>query len=267
MADRIGRTKTLLITILIYSIGTTACALAPNIWSLMLFRVLVGLGYRRRVGGRRLAGGRGRAGASAGRGRGDSLHVGADGIVPGLVRELSDRWPFFQGHARSFLALHFLFGLIPTALAFVIRMFIKEPERWKDSDQKTATIKELFDHRHFRLTLSGFLAASIALITWWSCNAFISVVTTGLAQARATELGLDRIAALTLTEEWKKLATNLFNLGGLIGTMLTIPVAKCLGRKVMLAVYFLFSSLSIFIAFGFDLSNDARLYHVFSRSG
>ena len=43
VADRIGRTKTLLLTMLLYSIGTAACAFAPNIWVLMLFRIVASL--------------------------------------------------------------------------------------------------------------------------------------------------------------------------------------------------------------------------------
>jgi len=38
VADRIGRTKTLLLTMLLYSLGTAACAFAPNLWVLGIFR-------------------------------------------------------------------------------------------------------------------------------------------------------------------------------------------------------------------------------------
>src|SRR5947199_5475183 len=40
IADRIGRTRTLLLTMALYSLGTAACSLAPNIWVLALFRVV-----------------------------------------------------------------------------------------------------------------------------------------------------------------------------------------------------------------------------------
>jgi hypothetical protein len=81
------------------------------------------------------------------------------------------------------------------------------------------------------LTRSGLLVAVTALITWWSSNAFIPVVSTELAQAIGVAEGLNKTAMLALTEQWKALATNSFNLGGLIGTLLTIPAAKYLGRK------------------------------------
>jgi len=55
---------------------------------------------------------------------------------------------------------------------------------------------------------------------------------------RSKAAGLDRAATLALVESWKTQATIWFNLGGLIGTLATIPVAKHLGRKPMFAIYF-----------------------------
>ena len=50
----------------------------------------------------------------------------------------------------------------------------------------------------------------------------------------------------------------MFNLGGLIGTLLTIPVAKRLGRRPMFALYFAASAAAILATFGLDLrSADA----------
>src|SRR5258708_34717986 len=52
VCDRIGRTKTLLLTMLLYSLGTAACAFAPNIWLLVVFRIVSSLG----IGGEWAAG-------------------------------------------------------------------------------------------------------------------------------------------------------------------------------------------------------------------
>ena len=52
LADRIGRTKTLLLTMLLYAAGTAACALAPNMAVLALCRIVAGLG----IGGEWAAG-------------------------------------------------------------------------------------------------------------------------------------------------------------------------------------------------------------------
>ena len=52
IADRIGRTRTLLLTMLLSSVGTAACALAPNLGWLVFFRVIASLG----IGGEWAAG-------------------------------------------------------------------------------------------------------------------------------------------------------------------------------------------------------------------
>jgi len=52
ICDRIGRTKTLLITMVLYAFGTFCCAFAPNIGILTLCRVVASLG----IGGEWAAG-------------------------------------------------------------------------------------------------------------------------------------------------------------------------------------------------------------------
>jgi len=52
VADRWGRTRTLLVTMLVYALSTAACAFAPNIYVLAVFRFLASLG----IGGEWAAG-------------------------------------------------------------------------------------------------------------------------------------------------------------------------------------------------------------------
>ena len=105
--------------------------------------------------------------------------------------------------------------------------------------------------------------AVIALIAWWSVNAFIPIVSSGLAQATAKGHAFDRAATLSLVEHWKALGTNVFNLGGLIGTLLTIPAAKMMGRRKMFALYYFLSGVAILATFGLDLPAQQRLYMYF----
>ncbi len=89
------------------------------------------------------------------------------------------------------------------------------------------------------------------------------MIASGLAQVQAAADGLDRAATLGLVEGWKAQATNWFNLGGLIGTLLTVPAAKLLGRRPMFGLYFLISGISILLAFGPALSPGTRLMMYF----
>ncbi|MCC7261440.1 MAG: MFS transporter [Candidatus Latescibacteria bacterium] len=263
VADRIGRTKTMLLTMAIYSLGTCACAFAWDMWSLVLFRLLVSLG----IGGDWAAGASLVAEVAPENRRveaGALLYTSAPmGLFLATFLNFQIAGNYFKDIPETSWRYVFLCGLIPAALAFSIRYFVKEPERWEHREKKEARLRDLFDHEHFRMTLSGVLAAIVALISWWSCNAFLSVVVSGLARVQAATDGLDKSATLALVEDWKHLATNVFNLGGLIGTLLTVPIAKRFGRKPMLATYFLLSSLSIFITFGVDLPAHIRLYMYF----
>ncbi|MGH3312933.1 MAG: MFS transporter [Streptomyces sp.] len=45
LADRIGRVKTLILTVLVYALFTLLCGFAPNYETLMVFRALQGLGF------------------------------------------------------------------------------------------------------------------------------------------------------------------------------------------------------------------------------
>ncbi|MEK6806138.1 MAG: MFS transporter [Pseudomonadota bacterium] len=264
VCDRIGRTRTLLLTMLIYACGTAACAFATNIEMLLLFRIITSLG----IGGEWAAGA-----AMVAETVPEDKRVEAGALLytsapMGLFlatfvdHQISGVW--FKSVPEESWRYVFLFGLLPAVVAFVIRMFIKEPERWqKVAAQARPRITELFSPEFRRYTLSGFLMALVALLGWWSCNAFIPVVSSGLARTAAEAQGLDKTATLALVQQWKTLATTFFNLGGLIGTLLTIPAAIYLGRKKMFAIYFAVSSAAILLTFGVDWAPQIRLYFYF----
>ena len=174
ICDRIGRTKTLMLTMAMYAIGTALCAAAPNIGMLIVFRIIASLGI----------GGEWAAGASM-----------VAEVVPENRRVEAGALLYTSAPMGLFLATYvatyvqgvampgspeiawryvFLFGLIPAGVAFVVRFFIKEPERWKSAATKAhPKLAELFSPKFRAITLSGFGMALVALITWWSCNAFI----------------------------------------------------------------------------------------------
>ena len=91
----------------------------------------------------------------------------------------------------------------------------------------------------------------------------VTTVATGLANIEAQAQGLVGAPAQQLVQEWVKLATNLFNVGGLLGTLLTIPLAKHIGRRLMYVIYFLLSGVSVLATFGPEFAPHARLYGYF----
>ncbi|MFM7395997.1 MAG: MFS transporter [Gammaproteobacteria bacterium] len=265
ISDRYGRKRVLLITMVLYALGTVLCAFVTSIEQLILCRLIASIG----IGGEWAAGcalvaevvpedQRVEAGAVLYTAApfGLFLATGVNALVAGYlfadVPEVSWRYVL-------------IFGLLPAAFAIWVRTFVKEPERWEAvaAQAPPPRLRELFAPEIWPRTRSALLVALIALLTWWSCNAFIPVVVAGLAQAEALQLGLDRTATSILTESWKTQATTIFNLGGLIGTLLTIPLAKNWGRKPMFIIYLGFSAISLLATFGLDLPPQIRLYMYF----
>lgn len=264
VADKIGRTKTLLLTMSMYAVGTALCAVAPNIFALVVFRLIASLG----IGGEWAAGAAMVAEVVPEKRRveaGALLYTSAPAglfLATFLTKLIQDP----TRHLAPEVAWRYVFltGLVPAVAAFIVRVFVKEPERWKHAVETThAKISELFGPKYLRLTISGFAMAVVSLVMWWSVNAFIPVVSTGLAQAAAKNQGLAKADTAALVNSWKAIATNWFNIGGLIGTLLTIPVAKYLGRRPMFIIYFIGAAISIYATFGTTMPEHSRLFMYF----
>lgn len=264
IADRFGRTRTLLLTMAMYSIGTAACAFAPNMATLIVFRLVASLG----IGGEWVCGAAMVAEIVPEKRRVDAgalLYSAAPAslfLATFLVYQIQG--VYFRATPEVAWRYVFLTGLIPAAMTLLVRLMIKEPERWTHAVERAArpaTVAELFAPAYRALTFSGASMAMINLLVWWSVNAFIPVVAVGLANRASA--GAAAISATVMAEQWKALATNAFAMGTLIGVLLTIPAAKYLGRRKMYMLYFLGGAISIMAAFGLPLSPQARLYMYF----
>jgi MFS family permease len=262
LTDRIGRTRTLLITMVVYAVSTAACAFAPNIWVLAFFRLCASLGI----------GGEWAAGASL--------------VAESLPREkriIGGALLYTSAPAGLFLATYvndlftrqldgiasdpslswrvvFLTGLVPAFVAFLIRLKVKEPEHWSPAEA-TPRVAELFTPALRARTLSGLAMALVALITWWSCSAFIPVIAGYLTSSVSPPPEAAELANLKV--RFQTVGTTCFNLGGLIGTLLTVPAATYLGRRPMFLIYFVSGSAAILLAFGSDVDPMTRLYLMF----
>jgi len=264
ICDRLGRTRTLMLTMLAYAVGTGLCALATSIPMLIAFRVLASLG----IGGEWAAGAAMVAEVVPEKRRveaGAFLYTAAPmGLFLATYITYMIQGVAMPGSPQLAWRYVFAFGLIPAAVALAVRFFVREPERWQRlAAAERPGIRELFSPALRHATLSGLGMALIALIMWWSCNAFIGVVASGLAGERARSIYLDPPATQRLIQEWVRLATNLFNVGGLLGTLLAVPVAKLGGRRAMFATFFLLSAIAIMATFGLELSPYVRLHGYF----
>ncbi|HWZ92056.1 MAG TPA: MFS transporter, partial [Polyangiaceae bacterium] len=79
----------------------------------------------------------------------------------------------------------------------------------------------------------------------------------GSAHLSGDELSHLKTAYITRGTSW-------FALGGLIGTLLTVPVATRLGRRPMFVGYFALGAAAILSTFGLPLSPETRLMMMFT---
>ena len=165
VADRLGRTRTLLLTMLMYAIGTAACAFAPNMAMLVFFRIIASLG----IGGEWAAGAAMVAEVVPEQRRveaGALLYTAAPiGLFLATVVTYQVQGVYFAGSPEVAWRYVFLFGLLPAAVAFLVRLFVKEPERWKNAASHAAPprLAELFTPQYRAITISGLLMAVVAL--------------------------------------------------------------------------------------------------------
>lgn len=257
LTDRLGRTKTLLLTMLTYALGTAACAFAPHISVLALFRFIAALG----IGGEWAAGAALVAETLPKNKRvvgGALLYTSAPAglFLATYVNDLFTRQmeSLASNPDLSWRAV-FLTGLIPAAVALILRMKVKESDEWAPSAE-APKVSELFSPALKKKTLGGLAMSVTALVTWWSCSAFIPVVASFLAA------DVEKVPALLAARktEFITIATTTFNLGGLAGTLLTIPAATYLGRRKMFATYFAIGALAIWTTFALPLAPTTRLY-------
>jgi MFS family permease len=261
IADRWGRTRTLLVTMLVYALSTAACAFAPNIYVLAVFRFLASLGI----------GGEWAAGAAlvaeslpfSKRVMGGALLYTSAPVGLFLATFVNDLFTrkvqAIAGDPSLSWRAVFLTGLVPAAVAVIIRLRVHEPEVFK-RPEAAPRIAELFTPEYRRRTLGGLALALVALVTWWSCSAFIPMV----ANYLATGVHLTGRAFAELKASYVTRGTTCFNLGGLIGTLLTIPIATHLGRRPMFLAYYALGTLAILCTFGLPLSPETRLLMMFT---
>ncbi len=240
LADRFGRTKVLICTILIYAVFTGMAALSQTWWQLGIYRFLTALG----IGGEWAAGA-----ALVAEVWPEDKRAKAAGI-------LQSAWAagfFIAALINLLLRDHgwrpiFVVGVAPAVVALLVRMWVKEPERWlKARDEVKASAKtqprlaELFSPALRRPTLVGSGLAFVAVFGLWGATNW----TPTLLRASPELHGLDA-AAVTSRISY---ATMMLNAGALVGYLSFGPLADRFGRRVVFGLMCLGSLVMLPVTF------------------
>jgi MFS family permease len=178
LSDRIGRAKTLMITILVYSLFGSLTAFATAPWQVITLRFFVALG----IGGEWAVASALVAEVFPKFARVKSLGIFHATSTIGSYLAIAAGYFIvanegLRNHSIDGLnwRLCFLLGALPALLTIWIRFQLKEPEAWKkahelaktDRSQRTGRVVDLFSPQLIRGTLTGLCLAGIGLATFW----------------------------------------------------------------------------------------------------
>ena len=240
VADRFGRVRTLVLTILCYSVFTFLGAIAQNVWHLALFRFLAGVG----IGGEWTLGGilvaevfpESRRKQAAG-----YMHTGY--YVGTLLAAVLN---FTVGAAYGWRAM-FAIGGAPALLVAFIRNGVHEPERWKSRMAQLSdwtpgqAFTALFSPEYLRRTLLNAVFVLISMIGLWAGSVYVPSSITALAAKQ----GITGADATRLSS----LGTVVLSIATILGCLMLPWMAEKWGRRLTLGFFFALMFVFIELAF------------------
>jgi MFS family permease len=233
VADYIGRTRTMIFTILIYSIFTGMAALSQDWWHLAIYRFITAMGI----------GGEWAAGATL---VAETWPEEKRARAAGILQSAWAAGFFLAALVNLFFGTFgwrviFLVGILPALVTLLIRMMVKEPDRWlkvkaeeKALRQKTRRTEEeearlslgltrLFQPDLRRRTIVGATLAFVAVFGLWGGTNW----TPTLIRQLLADQNLDP----AIVNRNVSYAVMSLNVGALIGYLSFGPLADWLGRR------------------------------------
>ncbi len=284
LSDRIGRSKTMIITILFYSLFTCLSAFSQEAWHMVALRFLVAMG----VGGEWAVASAMVAEVMPTRSRPVMSSIFHASSVFGTLLALAAIWLLIGNpEVNAWLAskglegwrVGFFIGVLPALLTLWIRWKLREPDSWNeakerekaDPTQKTGQIGDLFSKAHFRNTFVGVSLATIGLVTFWGGHIYGKNAL--LRKAQADILVAESVAADATKEEknavlekpdnkaaikraeMKSMALN--TVGGGLGLVLFGWISTLLGRKGAFILYHVVGFIATIVLFKVLIPNGA----------
>ncbi len=297
LGDRWGRVRTMALTILVYSLFTGLSGLSVGPYDFIFYRFLTGMG----VGGEFAAGAALVAEVMPERARPYCLGllqalsaVGniTGSLISGYIMPWDGIW-FIPGHWRAM----FFVGILPALLVVLVRITLKEPERWAEAkaresrgegdhlQQELGSLGELFRDKVWRYhTIIGVGLAVTGVVGLWGVGFWSPELIRSLpdpvseiaAEIQAESPGtpvLNEVGEVATSQPNEALAsavkehedtlvargTMLQDLGALVGIFCFSLVAGMAGRRPAFAISMLLGFGSIVLAFGF-MRTETQVY-------
>ena len=254
VADKYGRVRTLMMTILWYSLFTFLCCISTRVWQLAVFRFLAGIG----IGGEWAMGGT----FVAEEWPEDRRKMGAGWMHTGYYVGffLAGLANYLVGARYGWRAM-FALGGLPALLVSFIRYGVKEPQRWESKSQQLQAwsilqpLAALFTRQFRKRTLLNSTYVLISIIGLWAGSVYVPAAVAELA-------GHQKIVGVQVTH-LVSVATMLLSAATILGCIILPPIAERLGRRSTLAIYYVCMMFSIAIGFGYVFYLPANALHLF----
>ncbi|MSR57224.1 MAG: MFS transporter [Planctomycetaceae bacterium] len=257
LGDRIGRAKTMLLTILIYSLCTGLSALSRGFWDFAFYRFITGLG----VGGEFAVGVSLVAEVMPDRARPFALGLlqalSAVGNITAAVISMGLGHLETTGDIKSAWRIMFVVGMVPALLAILIRRRLKEPERWQRTatgatQKRLGSYAELFgDPRWRKNAIVGLLLAFSGVVGLWGIGFFSADLIRLVLRPRFEAQGLDAAQVAGKLTFWAGVSSMMLNIGAFFGIYAFTYLTNLTGRKPAFAVAFVAAMLSTALVFGY----------------
>jgi MFS family permease len=170
IADRYGRRRALIGSVLVYSVFTAACGFARSTWQLAVFRFLLGLG----MGGEWTSGAAMVSETWPDRHRGKAMALMQSAWAIGYAAAalvVAAVLPRFGWRAV------FMVGILPALLTLWIRYGVEESEVWLRSRTRPAdrgaTIGDVFRGRFAGTTALLTLLSTSTIFAYWGLNLWV----------------------------------------------------------------------------------------------
>jgi MFS family permease len=265
LGDLVGRARSMIYTILLYSLFTGLSSFSVGFWDFAFYRFLTGLGV----------GGQFAVGVSL---VAEEMPERARPFALGLLQALSavgNITAALAGLGLAFLArggvieeswrVMFLIGTVPALLVLLIMRRLKEPERWtKLAAEKSmrervgAYWSELFhDPRWVRNAVVGLILASSGIIGLWAIGFFSIDLQRAIFRTRLEAEGLSANEVTFQEDVWAAMTSMTLNVGAFFGIYAFSRVTHILGRRPTFAIAFVLALASTaFVFWNFNTIGD-----------
>jgi MFS family permease len=251
LGDKVGRAKTMLMTVLCYSVFTGLSAISRGFADFAFYRFLTGLG----VGGQFAVGVAMVAEVMPDRSRPFALGwlqaLSAVGnMLAASVSIGLGKLEESQAIGSAWQAM-FLVGLAPALLAIPIMTRLREPERWRHAQldsggkpQKFGSITELFgDPRWRRHTIIGMLLAFAGVVGLWGIGFFSFDLIRSIFRRTFEAEGLSPQEVAGKLTFYAGMTSLMFNAGAFLGVYTYSRITHHIGRKAAFGIAFLLAML------------------------